>query len=290
LRRFLAGRIAPLLHGYDKVRVRIETFYRRHRKALHILGRIDLAMFVAVLIIGLGIGILELIRILSGPLPSETSQIPAFTLFSLGRLVLAYGASVAWTIPAAVWLARSPRASRFVTPVVEVVGSIPATALLPLIIGLAVFVTTGDRARSELSAFIIALFAMQWYVLFNLIAAVRGIPGDLEEAARTFGLRGWDYWKRLIFPAMIPSLLTGSITAWGAGWNSLIVAEYLRFGDTTFTVPGVGFLIYKATLITKDNVLLLLSVLALVAVVVTLNKLLWRPLIRRASERFRYEL
>jgi NitT/TauT family transport system permease protein len=289
-RRFLAGLIAPLLHGYDKVRVRIEQFYRRHRRALRILARIDLAMFVAVLIIGLGIGVLDVIKILSGPLPAETSQIPAFALLSLGRLVLAYGAAIAWTIPAAVWLARSQRASRFVTPIVEVVGSIPATALLPLIIGFAVFVTTGLRVRSELSAFIIALFAMQWYLLFNLIAAVRGIPGDLEEAARTFGLRGWDYWKRLIFPAMIPSLLTGSITAWGAGWNSLIVAEYLEFGDTTFTVPGIGFLIYKAVWITKDYALLLLSVLALIAVVVTLNKLLWRPLIRRASERFRYEL
>ncbi len=289
LRRSLSRLMAPLYHGYDNARVRIEKFYGRHRRALHILGRIDLAMFAAVVIIGLGLGILELIKLLQGPLPPDASQIPAFTFFSLGRLLLAYGAALAWTIPASVWLARSQRASRFVTPVVEVVASIPAIALLPLIIGFAVFVMTGDRARSEFSAFIIALFAMQWYLLFNLIAGIRGIPGDLEEAARTFGLRGWDYWKRLILPAMTPSLLTGSITAWGAGWNSLIVAEYLRFGTTTLTVPGIGFLIYKATWIDQNDVLLLLSVMALVAVVVTLNKLLWRPLIRRASERFRYE-
>jgi NitT/TauT family transport system permease protein len=290
LRRSLSRFMAPLYHGYDKARVRIEKFYSVHRRAIQVLGRIDLAMFAAILIIGLGLGLLEIIRLLQGPLPSDASQVPAFTLISLGRLVLAYGAALAWTIPAAAWLARSKRAERFVTPVVEVVASIPATALLPLIIGFAVFVTTGDRARSEFSAFIIALFAMQWYLLFNLIAGIRGIPGDLEEAARTFGLRGWDYWKRLILPAMTPSLLTGSITAWGAGWNSLIVAEYLQFGTTTLKVPGVGFLIYKATWIDHNNVLLLLSVLALVAVVVTLNKLLWRPLIKRASERFRYEL
>ena len=34
--------------------------------------------------------------------------------------------------------------------------------------------------------------------------------------------------KRLILPAIFPSFVTGSITAFGGGWNTLIIAEYLR--------------------------------------------------------------
>src|SRR5207247_2331334 len=81
------------------------------------------------------------------------------------------------------------------------------------------------------------LFSMQWYLLFNLIAGVRSIPDDLKEAARSFGLRGRTYWRRLLLPAITPSILTGSITAWGAGWNALIVSDYIVYAKQPFVVP-----------------------------------------------------
>ena len=146
--------------------------------------------------------------------------------------------------------------------------------------------------EAELAAFLVSLFAMQWYLLFNLIAGMRSLPGDMREAAKVFGLRGWTYWKRVLLPAMTPSLLTGSITAWGAGWNALIVAEYISYAGHVYQVgAGIGYLIAYATYTPGDHGrLLLLSVLALVLVVLAMNKLLWRPIIRRASDRFRIEI
>lgn len=291
LRRVLSRGLAPAFRSLGRWGERVEAFHARHLRAFRALREIDLGMLVLIVVIGAAEGIYALIQIFVGPLPADVYQIPMDTLLSMGRLALAYLVSLGWTIFAAAWVVHSKRASKYVTPVLEVVASVPATALLPVIIGFAVFALPGVGAESQLAAFIIALFAMQWYLLFNLIAGMRSIPGDLEEAAKVFGLRGWAYWKRILIPAVMPSLLTGSITAWGAGWNSLIVAEFLQFGTTTFQVPGIGYLIYKATWIgTGSSTLLVLSVLALSATVLVLNKLLWRPLIKRASERFRYEV
>src|SRR5439155_864388 len=101
----------------------------------------------------------------------------------------------------------SPRGSRYLTPVLEVAASLPATALLPIIVGFAILVTASLGPAAEVSAVLIALFSMQWYLLFNLIAGVRAIPDDLNEAARSFGLRGRAYWRRVLLPGMEPSLL-----------------------------------------------------------------------------------
>src|SRR5947199_5542492 len=145
-------------------------------------------------------------------------------------------------------------------------------------------------AAAQLAAILIALFSMQWYLLFNLIAGVRSIPDDLKEAARSFGLRGRAYWKRLLLPAIAPSLLTGSITAWGAGWNALIVSEYIQYAHQFYEVPGLGSLLNHAVYPTPDNEMLLLTILTMIVVVLAMNKLLWRPLFRRASSRFRLEV
>src|SRR5207247_2918785 len=107
------------------------------------------------------------------------------------------------------------------TPALQIVASLPATALLPVILGFSLAVVGSTGAAAQLAAILIGLFSMQWYLLFNMVAGVRSIPQDLREAARSFGLRGRPYWRRLLLPAMTPSLLTGSITAWGAGWNAL---------------------------------------------------------------------
>src|SRR5207245_4323098 len=87
--------------------------------------------------------------------------------------LLAYLTALAWTIPAAAWLGRSKWAARFVTPAFEISASIPATALQPLIIGFSVVVTMGGYFAGEIGAYLVSLFAMQRYLVFNLIRWVR---------------------------------------------------------------------------------------------------------------------
>ncbi len=305
IRHYLARRLAPVAQRWSRAASPLDRLYVSHPKAIRAVRWVDLSMFAVILVLVVVAGIVGLFGVLTAPIPapanSFVTQLPIAVLSSMARLALAYGASLAWTIPVAAWITHSRRASKYATPFLETVASIPATALFPLILAVSVGLVGAFGLESELAAFLVALFAMQWYLLFNVIAGMRSIPGDMVEAAKVFGLRGWTYWKRVLLPAIMPSLLTGSITAWGAGWNALIVAEYIFYNDHLYHVAaGVGYFISLTTYagtgsgappgFAGQGQLLLLSVLSLVLVVIAMNKLLWRPLIKRASARFRIEI
>src|SRR6266704_371848 len=290
LRQTFVTAVQPVVTKYRRASVRLDRSFSAHRRVIQDIRYLDLAMFIAILLLVVVAGMVGLVRLFLSPLPPAAAELPRAAASSFIRLALAYAIALAWTIPLAAWIGRNPRGSRYVTPVLEVAASLPATALLPIIVGFALFATASLGPAAELSAVLIALFSMQWYLLFNLIAGVRGIPDDLNEAARSFGLRGRAYWRRLLLPAMVPSLLTGSITAWGAGWNALIVSEYIPFAQKPYTVTGLGSLINQAVLVTGDTEVLLLTILTMIVVVLAMNKLLWRPLLKRAAIRYRLEV
>lgn len=293
LRAAAATRLKAAVASLERVGAPLERFYTEHPRAFQTIRRVDTVMFLAIFVLVLTGGAASIIALVQQGPPGIANAIPSAVVHSLGRLALAYVVALAWTIPTAAWLVHNQRASEFLTPAIEVVASVPATALFPLIIAVAIFAAGAFGLAAELAAFLVSLFAMQWYILFNVIAGMKSIPGDLMEASKVFGLRGWTYWRRVLLPAVIPSLLTGSITAWGAGWNALIVAEYISYGQQTFTVTGIGAMIAAATYAPPSHAAteqLALAILALIVVVLVMNKLLWRPLIRRASQRFRMEI
>jgi NitT/TauT family transport system permease protein len=130
---------------------------------------------------------------------------------------------------------------------------------------------------------------MQWYLLFNVLSGVRSVPADLLESMRSLGLKRRAVYLKLVLPAAMPSLVTGSVAAWGGGWNSLIVSEYVVFRERTYSVLGVGALINRATYAAGDRTLLLISVATLVVVVVLINRFFWQPVYAYVNERFRLE-
>ncbi len=129
-----------------------------------------------------------------------------------------------------------------------------------------------------LGSIVLLLLGTQWYILFNVIAGAMAIPTDLKEAASVFGLHGWERWRKLILPGIFPFLVTGMVTASGGAWNASIVAEYFHFKGQTYSTIGVGAMISAATDAKNFN-LLLAGTIALAAVVVTTNRLVWRRLV-----------
>jgi len=230
-------------------------------------------------------GFVALVRTLSQPWPSDAKQIPEAILLSTLRMTLAYAISLAWTIPCALAASESPRFNRVLSPIAEIVGSMPATALFPIIVIVVIEVTGG----MNLASILLILTGMQWYLLFNLLAGINQVPEDLKEAARAFGLSRVARWRKLILPAVAPSLITGSITAWGGGWNALILSEYFVYKNQTYQVLGIGSLLDAATYKSGNGVMILLSLLSMIAVVLTLNRLMWRPLYNLATERYRLD-
>jgi NitT/TauT family transport system permease protein len=230
-------------------------------------------------------GMIALVRELLEPWPAVARSIPLATSFSILRLFAAYLISLAWTVPCAIAASESQRFARRLTPIAQIIGSIPATALFPLIVVFVIQITGG----MNLASILLILTGMQWYLLFNLLAGVSQIPSDLREAARAFGLSRLATWRKLTIPAMIPSLLTGSITAWGGGWNALILSEYFVYRGRTYQVFGLGALLDDATYQAGSGVMILLTLLSMVLVVILLNRLVWRRFYDVATERYRID-
>jgi NitT/TauT family transport system permease protein len=169
-------------------------------------------------------------------------------------------------------------------PMVQVVASIPATALFPIIL-LALLKISGGL---NIAAVLLMLMGTQWYLLFNVIAGAAAIPQDLRYTTDLLRLRSIDRWRTLILPALFPYIITGSITASGGAWNASIVAEYVEFGGQTHETIGAGALIARATS-ASDYPLLLASTLGLILAVITINRTLWRRLYRLAERRYRMD-
>ncbi len=78
------------------------------------------------------------------------------------------------------------------------------------------------------------------------------------------------------------------MTASGGAWNASIVAEYVHFHGKTISTTGLGAIISAAT--DKNNYpLLLAATVVMVAMVVTINRLLWRPLYGLAATKYKLE-
>lgn len=243
------------------------------------------AISLILLFYGLVDGLSALIRALMQPWPIAARQIPAATLASMLRMAIAYLISLAWTIPCAIYASENQRFARAVAPIAEIVGSMPATALFPLIVLFVIRVTGG----MNLASILLILTGMQWYLLFNLLGGVNQIPADLKEATRSFGLSRVATWRKLTLPAIAPSLLTGSITAWGGGWNALILSEYFVYRGKTHQVFGLGAMLDEAVYRTNNGVMILLALLSMVLVVILLNRFVWRRLYDVATERYRID-
>lgn len=200
------------------------------------------------------------------------------------RVAAALGLAALWTIPAGVAIGTDPRVASVLQPIVQVAASVPATALFPvLLLGL-----LGLPFGIEVAAVVLLMLGTQWYLLFNVIAGAAAIPEDLRQTARSLGLRGVLRWRTLLLPALFPHLITGAITASGGAWNASIVAEHIEFEGRTRTTVGIGALVSDATA-RGDYPLLLASTLAMIAVVVLVNRVVWRRLYRVAETRYRME-
>ena len=218
--------------------------------------------------------------------------LPASTWVELGkgivttflRVTAALAIALIWTIPLGVFIGTNRRLATFLQPIVQVVASIPATALFPVVL-LALLHFPGGLNSA---AVLLMLMGTQWYLLFNVIAGAAAIPQDLRYTTDLLRLSSFDRWRILILPALFPYIITGAITASGGAWNASIVAEYVEFGGQTHETLGVGALIASATSL-GNYALLLAGTLALVVTVVLINRTFWRRLYKLAEERYRME-
>lgn len=205
-------------------------------------------------------------------------------LYSILRTSTALFIAALWTVPLGVYIGMNPNASRMLQPVIQVIASIPATAVFPVVLLFLVKLGGGLAIGSIL----LMLLGTQWYILFNVIAGASAIPHDLKETAKLYGVKGIRKWKILILPAIFPYLVTGFITATGGAWNATIVSEYVTFGGEVMKTKGLGSMISESS-VKGDFGLLLLSTIVMAIIVVSINRLLWKRMFALAQEKYRLE-
>jgi NitT/TauT family transport system permease protein len=235
-------------------------------------------------LLGIGYGVVRVVIILIGLQKAELHQAALGLGATFLRVNLALLLGALWTIPAGVAIGSNPRLARIAQPLAQIAASVPATALLPVILLLLIQIGGG----LGLASIVVLLLGTQWYVLFNVIAGAMAIPTDLKECCSVFTIRGLQRWKKLILPGIFPYLVTGLVTASGGAWNASIVAEYFHFQGHIYTTTGLGATISQAT-DSGDFHLLLAATMMMAAMVVTINRLVWRKLYGLAETRFRLE-
>jgi NitT/TauT family transport system permease protein len=250
------------------------------------LGGVGGGVAVAFLALALLVGLRLLWVLVSNrPLSPQAHEIPLNLLLSLTRV----GAGVALALLLAVPLAHlSFRHARLRSPtlsVLQILSSVPATAFFPLIALLMVRLGLGMDVGSVL----LVLTGTFPYVMFNALSGAAVIPKETNEAAAMLGLRGLLYLRRVFVPAVLPRLVTGCVTAWGAGWNAIIFSEYVVADGRLYSVDGIGATLDRATYVTGDAQVIALSLVSMVALVILVNRLFWDPLYRRVAARYKME-
>jgi NitT/TauT family transport system permease protein len=238
------------------------------------------------IVLGLGLvyGVFQIILRLWVMTAAEWGQVGVGVLATFVRVSVSLVIALLWTIPVGYAIGTNRRVANVLQPIVQVIASVPATALFPVLL-LALLRLPGGL---NIAAIVLMLMGTQWYLLFNVIAGAAAIPQDLRYTTDLLQLSRSERWRTLILPALFPFIITGAITASGGAWNASIVAEYVQFAGQAHATVGVGAVIAQATSAGNYDQLLA-GTLALILTVVMINRLFWRWLYRIAEERYRME-
>ena len=226
-------------------------------------------------------GVLHLLTLLAALHAGDWLQVAVALLFTFLRTSAALALGALWAVPAGIWIGLAPRRVRVLQPLIQVAAAFPAPMLFPLV----TLAILGAGVPFSWGCVALMLLGSQWYILFNVLAGASAVPQDLREAAEVYGLGRWARWRIVYLPAVFPHLVTGLITAAGGAWNASIVAEYVRYRDTTLIAPGLGSLITQATA-AANFPLLAAGVLTMSFALVMLNRLVWHRLYQLADRRY----
>jgi NitT/TauT family transport system permease protein len=229
---------------------------------------------------------------LSSPPAEQLGNLPMLILFTMGRLTLAYVISLVVAIGLGVLAAESKRAASLIYPIYDIGQGVPILALFPVIYLGLTGVVGSQRLALEITCIVMLVLDMIWYMFINVTSAIKNIPSEIKEVGSIFGFKGLHRITHLIIPSILPAIVTGSILSWGTGWNTIIFSEYLQStepGVLPVSVPGLGSLLDQASYTYGNTIVLLFLLVIICIIVLSMEGLIWRRLIRR-FEKYKVEV
>jgi NitT/TauT family transport system permease protein len=215
---------------------------------------------------------------------SEVAHVVGLGFITLIRVVVLIALAALIWVPVGVWIGFRPRLAHQVQPWIQFLAAFPANLFFPLAVSAIVVL----KLNTEIWLSPLMILGTQWYILFNVIAGTLALPTDYQLVAGNLGVRRLLWWRRLVLPGIFPAFVTGAVTASGGSWNASIVAEIVKWGNTTLTATGIGAYIAVETA-QGDFPRLALGITVLCLYVLVFNRLLWRRLYNLAEERLRLD-
>lgn len=151
-------------------------------------------------------------------------------LMSLQRVAMGFGMAAAVGIPLGFMIGRFTFLSRMFNPLISLLRPVSPLAWLP--IGLLVF--KGANPAAIWTIFICSI----WPMVINTAVGVQRVPQDYMNVARVLNLSEWKIVTKILFPAVLPYMLTGVRLAVGTAWLVIVAAEMLTGG------VGIGFWVW----------------------------------------------
>jgi len=151
-------------------------------------------------------------------------------LSSLQRVATGFGLAALIGIPAGFAIGRSEFLRRMCNPIISLLRPVSPLAWLP--IGLLVF--KGAHPAAIWTIFICSI----WPMIINTAVGVQRVPQDYLNVARVLDLSEWKIMTKILFPAVLPYMLTGVRLAVGTAWLVIVAAEMLTGG------VGIGFWVW----------------------------------------------
>jgi nitrate/nitrite transport system permease protein len=151
-------------------------------------------------------------------------------LFSLERVALGFGMAALVGIPMGFMIGRFEVLNRMVSPLISLLRPVSPLAWLP--IGLLVF-----KAANPAAIWTIFICSI-WPMIINTAVGVQRVPADYLNVARVLKLSEWNVITKILFPAVLPYMLTGVRLSVGTAWLVIVAAEMLTGG------VGIGFWVW----------------------------------------------
>ena len=180
-----------------------------------------------------GATFVEAIEIFSDPFNSNGPNDQGIgwnILYSLQRVGIGFGLAALVGIPLGFMIGRFAFLSNMVSPLISLLRPVSPLAWLP--IGLLVF-----KAANPAAIWTIFICSI-WPMIINTAVGVQRVPSDYLNVARVLNLSEWKVITRILFPAVLPYMLTGVRLSVGTAWLVIVAAEMLTGGI------GIGFWVW----------------------------------------------
>jgi NitT/TauT family transport system permease protein len=221
-------------------------------------------------------------------LDTSPVNLPYYAARSLIRMFVALFFSVTFSLVYAYAAAHSRRLRRILVPALDILQSVPVLGYLSVTITL--FLTLFPHSVLGLeAASVFAVFTAQaWNMTFSFYQSLITLPRDMDEAGRVLGLSRWKRFWNIELPSGAIGLVWNGMMSFGGSWFFLTASEQISVpGHGGYVLPGIGSYVGVASARGQTG-RVVLAIVVMIAIVVLVNVLFWRPLTAYV-ERFRVE-